>query len=76
MPATAQDLGIDPLDPAQAIPAAGAYLRRLYDATGTWSKALAAYNWGIGNVQRKGLAAAPAETRAYVAQITGDTGVT
>lgn len=75
MPATAQDLGINPLDPWQAIPAAAAYLRRLYNSTGSWSAALAAYNWGIGNVKRKGLDNAPLETRNYVAQITNDVGV-
>jgi hypothetical protein len=32
---------------------------------------VAAYNWGIGNVQRKGLANAPRETRDYVMAITG-----
>lgn len=69
MPATADDEGIDPLDPAQAIPAAARYLARLYRSTGTWAQALAAYNWGIGNVQRKGLAAAPAETRDYYTTI-------
>ena len=75
MPATAPDVGIDPLDPPQAIPGAAKYLRQLYDATGSWDKALASYNWGIGNVQRRGLAAAPAETRAYVSDILGDVDV-
>lgn len=75
MPATAKDLGVDPLDPTSAINGAGRYLRQLYNQLGTWSQALAAYNWGIGNVKRKGMAKAPAETRAYVAQITADTGV-
>ncbi len=74
MPATARDLGIDPLDPKQAIPGAGRYLAQLYRAAGDWAGALAAYNWGIGNVTRKGIGQAPAETRAYVAQILGDTG--
>lgn len=69
MPATAADEGIDPLDPTQAIPAAARYLARLYRATGTWAQALAAYNWGIGNVQRKGLSAAPAETVNYYTDI-------
>jgi len=69
MPATADDEGIDPLDPAQAIPAAARYLARLYRSTGTWAQALAAYNWGIGNVQRKGLGAAPAETVDYYTTI-------
>lgn len=72
MPATAAELGVDPLNPASAIDGAARYMRRLYDALGDWGAALAAYNWGIGNVQRKGLAAAPAETRRYVAAILGD----
>jgi soluble lytic murein transglycosylase-like protein len=72
MPATAKELGIDPLNPAQAIAAAGVYLARLYRSTGTWTKALAAYNWGIGNVQRKGLTNAPSETRTYYASILRD----
>lgn len=72
MPATAAEMGIDPLDPAQAIPAAARYLARLYRSLGTWTKALAAYNWGIGNVNRKGIAAAPTETRLYYSQILGD----
>lgn len=69
MPATAKELGIDPLDPAQAIPAAGLYLRRMFNMFGDWKLALAAYNWGPGNVQRKGLDAAPLETRLYYSQI-------
>lgn len=72
MPATAKDVGVDPLDPASAIAGAGRYLAGLYRQLGTWDKALAAYNWGAGNVKRKGLANAPLETRNYVAQITAD----
>jgi len=75
MPATAADLGIDPLNVPQAIRGAARYLKTLYNMTGTWAEALAAYNWGIGNVQRKGLAAAPLETRNYYAQIMGDLGM-
>jgi hypothetical protein len=75
MPDTAAQLGIDPLDPAQAIPGAAHYLRSLYNATGTWAKALAAYNWGIGNVQRKGLSRAPLETQNYYKQILADIGM-
>jgi soluble lytic murein transglycosylase-like protein len=76
MPATAREMGIDPLDPMAAIDAAGRYLARLYRSTGTWAKALAAYNWGIGNVTRKGLAMAPLETRNYFNQILKDLGMT
>lgn len=72
MPATARDMGIDPLNTAQAIPAAARYLASLYRQTGTWTQALAAYNWGIGNVQRKGIGAAPVETRNYFTQILAD----
>jgi soluble lytic murein transglycosylase-like protein len=72
MPATAAELGIDPLDPKQAIPAAAKYLAGLYRKFGNWSEALASYNWGQGNVQRKGLANAPRETRNYYTQILAD----
>lgn len=75
MPATAKEMGIDPLDPFAAIDAAARYLRSLYRKTGDWQKALAAYNWGIGNVQRKGLANAPTETKNYFNQILADIGL-
>lgn len=74
MPATARERGVDPLNPASAIPGAAKYLRELRDRFGGWDKALAAYNWGQGNVARKGLDAMPAETRAYLAEILGDVG--
>lgn len=72
MPPTArEELGSEAaaLDPATAIPGAARYLKKLYNQTGTWAQALAAYNWGIGNVKRKGLGAAPAETRDYYSTI-------
>lgn len=75
MPATAAEMGIDPLDPFAAIDAAGRYLKSLYRQTGDWAKALAAYNWGIGNVKRKGLERAPLETRNYYRQILADIGM-
>jgi len=78
MPATArQELGSESaaLDPDQAVPGAARYLAKLYHSTGTWAQALAAYNWGIGNVQRKGLAAAPAETVDYYTTILGMAGL-
>jgi len=77
MPATArEELGSEAaaLDPSRAIPGAARYLSKLYRSLGTWDKALAAYNWGIGNVQRKGLAAAPAETVDYYTTILGKSG--
>lgn len=74
MPATAASFGINPLDPVQSIDAAGKYMAQLRKQAGSWTGAVAAYNWGIGNVLRKGLANAPAETVAYM-QIAADVGV-
>lgn len=59
----------NPYDPEQAIPTAAKYLKWLWGQAGTWRKAVAAYNWGIGNVRRKGLSAMPQETRNYVASV-------
>lgn len=64
--------GVNPTDPIASINYAGKYLKELYQKTGTWEKALAAYNWGIGNVLNKGMLYAPAETRNYVTQILKD----
>jgi hypothetical protein len=78
MPATAaQELGSADaaLDPSVAIPGAARYLAKLYGALGAWDAALGAYNWGLGNVQRRGLAAAPAETRDYVTTILAKAGL-
>lgn len=74
MPATArEELGSvnAALNPALAIPGAAKYLKKLKGITGTWEKAVAAYNWGVGNVTRKGIAAAPQETRDYVKKVYG-----
>jgi soluble lytic murein transglycosylase-like protein len=47
MPSTAQDLGVDPYDPAQNVDAAARYLRDLLDKYhGALRHALAAYNAG------------------------------
>lgn len=70
MPATAERFGIDPLDPAQAIDAQAKYMRQNYELLGNdWAKALAGYNWGEGNVQKKGLSNLPAETADYLRKI-------
>lgn len=74
MPQTAKRFNIDPLDPKQAIPATGAYLRKNYEMFGDWSHALAGYNWGEGNVQKmltNGDRTPPAETKDYVKTIIG-----
>jgi Transglycosylase SLT domain len=72
MPATArQELGsvAAALDPERAIPGAARYLAKLKNNLGDWKSAVAAYNWGIGNVQRKGLDRAPAETVDYINKV-------
>jgi len=71
MPATAAEWGVSVFDPASSADGAGRYMAWLYGRTGSWSLALAAYNWGIGNVLKKGMSAAPKETRDYVAEIGG-----
>jgi len=78
MPKTAkQELGSEAaaLNPALAIPGAARYLKKLYISLGTWERALAAYNWGIGNIQKKGMDAAPAETRDYYTTIIARAGM-
>mgnify|MGYP003270723855 CR=1 FL=1 len=73
MPGTANDLGIGgggAFDPMKSAKAAARYLRQLLDQTGgNLAEALGAYNWGIGNVQKKGLDAAPEETRNYIPRV-------
>lgn len=73
MDKTAQQWALtDPNDLNQSATAAARmmnYLLKKYN--GDMSKALAAYNWGEGNVDRKGLGAAPLETRNYVESIAG-----
>lgn len=61
---------VDPLDPVAAIAYAGRYLRGLYEQFEfSWPHALAAYNWGPGNLSRQGIGNAPAETREYIDDI-------
>lgn len=67
MDGTAGDLGIDPLDPQQAAEGAARYNAQLFKKyDGDPARVAAAYNWGMGNVDRKGLDAAPEETRNYI----------
>ena len=40
---TAKARGVDPMNPASAIPGAAKYLRELYDETGSWEKAVERY---------------------------------
>ncbi|WKE06037.1 transglycosylase SLT domain-containing protein [Enterobacter asburiae] len=73
MDGTARDMGLrgnDVFDPEKAAKAAAKYLSQLLQANGgDLSKALASYNWGIGNVQKHGMALMPQETRNYIPKV-------
>lgn len=79
MPATwaamrrSHGLGRDPHDPRDNILAGTAYLRAMYDRFG-YPGLFAAYNAGPGRyaVHLASGRALPAETRAYLAEVTGD----
>jgi soluble lytic murein transglycosylase-like protein len=59
MPDTAKDLGLkgnDAFDPMKSADAAARYLSQLLRRSGgDLSKALASYNWGMGNVEKYGM---------------------
>lgn len=71
-----------PLNPQHSIYYAAKYLSGLKKTFGNWETALAAYNWGQGNVRDaqaehgsriyQWLPSAPKETRDYVSEIWGD----
>lgn len=70
---------VNPLNVKESIEYAADYLTKLKNQFGDWETALAAYNWGQGNVNNamkangyKWLASAPTETQNYVSQIWGD----
>ncbi|EHE8204515.1 transglycosylase SLT domain-containing protein [Escherichia coli] len=73
MDGTARDMGLrgnDVFDPEKAAQAAAKYLSQLLQANGgDLSKALASYNWGIGNVKRYGMGLMPQETRNYIPKV-------
>jgi hypothetical protein len=74
MPGTANERRLlDPFDPVQALPKSAEYLRELRDQFGNLGLAAAAYNAGPRRVQdwMAGTGYMPAETRNYVAAITG-----
>jgi len=72
MPGTARDLGVkDAFDPEENIQAGSRYLKQLMDRYhGDAGLALAAYNWGMGNLERNP-EHMPQETVNYVAKVTG-----
>lgn len=70
MPGTAKQYGLsreDTFDLGKSSEGAARYLADLLKKySGDTDKALAAYNWGMGNVDRQGLANAPLETINYI----------
>jgi len=70
MPETAAELGVtNPFDPTQNIMGGTSYLRRLLDRyRGDEKLALAAYNWGMGNLE-KHPGAMPRETKNFIAAV-------
>lgn len=77
MPKTAAGYGIDPANPYASINAAGQMMSQLLKHyKGNMQRALAAYNWGQGNVDAainkygaNWMQHAPSETRGYVPRI-------
>jgi hypothetical protein len=71
MPETAQELGVqNPYNPVENVEAGTRYLKMLlnrYD--GNVPLSLAAYNWGMGNIERRP-GQMPTETRLYVDRVT------
>ena len=76
MPATAKELGVtNPWDANQNIDGGVRYIAQLLNKyEGNTPQALAAYNWGMGNIDRKGMTSMPEETQNYVSNILGKLG--
>jgi peptidoglycan DL-endopeptidase CwlO len=69
MPATARGLGVDPMNPGQAVDGAARMLSDLIHQFGSVKLALAAYNAGPGAVKKYDGVPPYAETQAYVKRV-------
>jgi hypothetical protein len=69
MPSTARGLGVNALDPAQAVDGAARLLRQNLTEFGSVPLALAAYNAGGGAVHKYGGVPPYAETQQYVVKV-------
>jgi cell wall-associated NlpC family hydrolase len=76
MPDTAQSLGVDPLDPTQAVDGAARLLAGHLQKFGSVDLALAAYNAGGGAVTRYGGIPPFPETQTYVRRVLAYAGAT
>jgi hypothetical protein len=72
MPGTARGLGVDPLDPEQAVDGAARLLAGHLDRYGSLELALAAYNAGPGAVNQYGGVPPYRETQGYIQRILAD----
>ena len=75
MPSTAVERNLlDPLNPIEALPKAAEFLKDLRSQFGNLGLAAAAYNAGPGRVRAwmAGASSMPAQTRAYVLAVTGN----
>jgi hypothetical protein len=72
MPGTARGLGVDPMDPRQAVDGAARLLSGHLQQFGSLDLALAAYNAGPGAVSRYGGIPPYQETQGYVSRILDD----
>jgi hypothetical protein len=80
MEGTARGHGGDPFDETQNRTMGKAELAAQFQRYGNWEDALAAYNWGSGNVDKwiadgRDPAKMPAETRAYIPKVLASVGV-
>lgn len=69
MPATAQGMGVNAMDPASAVDGAARYLSAQLREFGSIDLALAAYNAGPGNVRKYGGIPPFTETQNYVTRV-------
>ena len=75
MPATAQQLGVNPFDMKSAARGAAQYLASNYQKFQSWDSALAAYNAGPGAVAKAGGVPNFPETQAYVEKVKDKMGM-
>ena len=70
MPATAKEWKVNVEDPFDSAKGAAKYYSWLLKRhNNDINEAMAAYNWGTGNVGKKGMSKLPKETRDYVSKI-------